>query len=69
MRRRNILMNHDIDRNPSLSPVNGTNPNLCARTSSWIIDVLLEMYTFSTARVGTSAIMIRRNVFAIEASM
>ena len=39
------------------------------QTSSWIIDVLLLIKTYSIARVGISAMRILRNAFATDASI
>ena len=47
----------------------GMSPSRCASTSSWIIDVLLRMKTFSMAIVGTSASRMRRKALASAASM
>ena len=43
----------------------GTRPSRCAKTSSWMTLVLFTTNTFSMAIVGTSAMRIRRNAFAI----
>ena len=59
---------HPRVSNKSGSTFNGTSPNRCAKTSSTITDVLFQTYTCSIAIVGTSAIIIRRNAFAMDAS-
>mmetsp|Transcript_7993 Transcript_7993/g.26634 ORF Transcript_7993/g.26634 Transcript_7993/m.26634 type:complete len:243 (-) Transcript_7993:107-835(-) len=47
----------------------GIIPRRWARTSSWMMEVLLAMKTFSIAMVGTSAIRMRRKALAMAASM
>mgnify|MGYP006092429183 CR=1 FL=1 len=42
----------------------GTNPILCAKFSSGIIEVFCHIVTFSIASVGISAIIILRSAFA-----
>ena len=46
-----------LGRNSNLlgSIANGMSPSRCARTSSWMTEVLFSTYTFSIAIVGTYA--------------
>ncbi len=52
-----------------MPPLKGTRPRRCARTSSWIMEVLLCTKTYSMARVGISAMRMRRKALATAASM
>mmetsp|Transcript_836 Transcript_836/g.2303 ORF Transcript_836/g.2303 Transcript_836/m.2303 type:complete len:365 (-) Transcript_836:129-1223(-) len=58
-----------LNSNSRGSTRSGIIPSRCARTSSWMMDVLFTTNTCSIAMVGTSAIMTRRRAFAIEQLM